>query len=253
MFDDRGHIDDLLERRPLAGLGGELLEQPEVLPDLGFRGGPLHLDHYPLAADQRGAVDLGDRAGGQRVRFDAGEHVLPRDLEFFLHHRHDLGLAQRRHVILEAGELVYDRRREQVRPGGQDLPELGERRPEFFQRVAEPPGTGDGVILAAVQDLAEAVLAEDLGNVRRPAQELAFGGSGLSRPGLLPGYPRNLGDRGVDDHDRAPGVMGYPVGNAAEQELSAVTHADVADYHQVDALVLAGPDDGIGRVRVVDH
>ena len=39
--------------RPRAAGGPE---QPEVLPDLGLRGRPLHLDHHALAADQRGPV-----------------------------------------------------------------------------------------------------------------------------------------------------------------------------------------------------
>ena len=65
------------------------------------------------------------------------------------------------------------------------------------------------------------------------------------------GRARGAGHRGIHDHHRAPGVVRHPVGNAAEQELGAVAHADVADHDQVDALLLAGPDDGArpGRSR----
>jgi hypothetical protein len=43
------------------------------------------------------------------------------------------------------------------------------------------------------------------------------------------------------------------VGNAAEQKLGAVPHADVADHDQVDPFLLADPHDGLRRVGVVDE
>ncbi len=95
--------------------------------------------------------------------------------------------------------------------------------------------------------------AKDLGHIRRAAEKLTFGRSGVSRWGVLPGRPGSFGRRGVHDDDRASGVMGNLVGNAAEQELGAITHADVADHHEVDPLMLAGPHYGIRRVGVVHH
>ena len=88
--------------------------------------------------------------------------------------------------------------------------------------------------------------------MRGAAEELALGRLGA----ILRGLPRRgtgAVQRGVHDHDRAPGVVRNPVGNAAEQELGAIPHADVADHDQVDPLLFADPHDGVRRVRVIDE
>ena len=185
MIDNRGHVHDLLERRTACCLRSKPPQQPEILPDLRLRGGTLHLDHHALAADQRGPVHLGDRAGRQRIRLDAGEHVLPRNLQLRLHHRHHFGFGQRRDMILKVSELRDDRRRQQVRTGRQDLAELGEGRPEFLQRAAEPPGPFGLIVLAPGHDVPQPVSGEDPGHVRRAAEELALRWLG-GGPGGLP-------------------------------------------------------------------
>ena len=154
-------------------------------------------------------------------------------------------------MILKVGEFRDDRRWQQVRTGGQDLAELGEGRPEFLQRAAEPPGPFGLIVLASVHDVPQPVSGEDLGHVRRAAEELTVRWLG----GSLGGLPRRGAgavQRGVHDHDRAPGVVRNLVGNAAEQELGAIPHADVADHDQVDPLLFADPHDGLRRVRVID-
>ena len=184
VIDNRGHVHDLLESRTVRRLLGEPPQQPEVLRYLGLRGGALHLDHHALAADQRGPVHLGDRPRRERIRLDAREHVLPRNLQLRLHHRHHFGFGQRRDMILKVSELRDDRRREQVRPGGQDLAELGEGRPEFLQRAAESPGPLGLIVLAPVHDVPQPVSGEDPGHVRRAAEELAVRWLG-GRPGAV--------------------------------------------------------------------
>ena len=69
-------------------------------------------------------MHLADRAGRERLGLDALEHVLPGHAELLLHHRDDLRLGERRHVVLERGELLDELGREQVGPGREDLAEL---------------------------------------------------------------------------------------------------------------------------------
>ena len=85
-------------------------------------------------------MDLRDRAGGERLRVHRLEDVLPRDAELLLHHRDDLRLAERRHVVLQGRELFDELGREQVRARRKDLPELAERGAELLQSRAQPLG-----------------------------------------------------------------------------------------------------------------
>ena len=85
---DGAHVDHLPERRAVGRLLGEQLQQPEVLHDvLAARSGRWTFTTTRVAARQRRPVHLGDRAGGERLRVDRLEHVLPRDAELLLHHR----------------------------------------------------------------------------------------------------------------------------------------------------------------------
>ena len=97
----------------------------------------LHLDDHAVAALERRGMHLADRPGGERLRIDAREHVLPRDAELLLHDRDDLFLGHRRHVVLELRELGDELGRQQVGPRGEDLPELRERRPELLECRAQ--------------------------------------------------------------------------------------------------------------------
>ena len=82
-------------------------------------------------------MDLRDGAGGQRHGVDAGEHVLPRDVELPFHHRHHLGLTQGRDPLLQGGELLQEGGREQVRTRGEDLAHLGEGWAQLVERGTE--------------------------------------------------------------------------------------------------------------------
>src|SRR5439155_14911858 len=127
------------------------------------------------------AVDLAYRAGRERLRIDPGEDVLPRDAELLLHHLDDLGLAERRDLVLEGRELGDGFGREQVGPGGEDLAELREGRAELLEGVPEAAGP----LLRRVgvpARLAEAVLAEDFGDPRGPPEEPFVRGGAHSAP-----------------------------------------------------------------------
>ena len=165
-----------------------------------FGGRPLHLDHYALAAGEHGPVHLGDRPGRHRVGLDDGEDVLPRDAELLLHHRDDLGLAQRRHLILRLASSVDDRRAAAGRAGstgsGRAWRTSG---PSFFERRRGSRGRGRGGVSVRGAAIAEAVPGHH-GAIR--AARPRAGPLARPRPGVLPRL-RTRVPRGVDDHDRA--------------------------------------------------
>src|SRR5581483_7019740 len=164
VLDDGGDVDQPGERLAALGLLREEREEPEVALDLLGRPRPLHLDHDARAVLEARAVHLADRAGRERRRLDALEHVLPGDAELLLHHLHDLGLRQRRDAVLEVRELVGDLRRDQVGPGGEDLAELAERRAELLEGCPQARRPGRRVLLGGL----EGVLGDDRGDLRRP-------------------------------------------------------------------------------------
>ena len=143
MLDDRGNVDEPAERRPVGGLLCEQLQEPEVSVDVRRGVGALHLHDHTVAALERRPVNLADRAGRERGRVDLLEDVLPGDAELVLHHGHDLCLRQRSDLLLERRELLDDLGREEVGAGGEDLAELGEGRPELFERVPQAARAGE--------------------------------------------------------------------------------------------------------------
>src|SRR5262249_44509206 len=80
-------------------------------------------------------------------------------------------LRQRLNVVLEPGQLGRDVGRDQVGPGREDLPELGERRPELLERFAQSRGPV-GAVRAAVL---EAVLRDHCGDPGGASGEMAAG------------------------------------------------------------------------------
>jgi hypothetical protein len=117
VLDDRGHVDDLAEHRAIRGLFREKLEQVEVSQDFALGAWALHLDDRAGAIGERCLVNLADRPGSHRLRFDAVEDVFPRHSELLLHHLDHLLLGQRRDVVLECGQLLDELGRQQVGTG----------------------------------------------------------------------------------------------------------------------------------------
>ena len=174
MADDRREVDEPSQAVTVLGLLGEQLEQAEVAHDLLFRAVALHLDDDAVAALERRRMHLADRPGGERLGVDAREHVLPRHAELLLHDGDDLFLRHRRHVVLELRELGDELGRQQVRPRGEDLAELRERRPQLLECCAEA--------LRALLErhvggaaLAEAVARHHLADERGTAEKVEIG------------------------------------------------------------------------------
>ena len=208
-------------------------------------------------------MHLGDRAGGERLRLDVIEHVLPRDAQLLLHHADDLLLGERRHVVLQRRELLDVLGRQQVGTRRQDLPELRERRTQLLQRGAQALAltlAADGALLVRpAEQLLQPVLREDGGDLRAARDQVGLGldvggGARAERRRL----PAGAGGRGglpvrrVHDDHRAARVVADPVRHVAQQELLAPGHPRVADHQHVDLVLLGRLDDRHRRV-VVDH
>ncbi len=117
-------------------------------------------------------MHLADRSRRERLRVDALEDVLPRHLQLLLHHGHDLGLGERRHLVLEVGELLDELVRKETGTRGEDLPELGEGRPELLERLAQalrPFRRRERVALGA---LGEPVFTDDLSDLGRAGEQI---------------------------------------------------------------------------------
>ena len=179
VLEDGLHVDDELQTRAFRCLLREDLQQREVLLDQLARIGSLDLDHDLLSRRERRPVDLRDRAGRERLRFDRLEDVLPGHAELLLHHRDDLRLAERRHVVLQSRELFDELGREQVRPRREDLTELAERGTELLERGAESfrlaSPAHDALLVGPAEELPQAVLGEDDADLRAAGDQMRPG------------------------------------------------------------------------------
>jgi hypothetical protein len=228
VLEDRRQVGDLLEQPPAPGPLDEQPEERQVLQDLRLGRRPLHLDHHPLPARERGPVHLADRPGGQRGDLEAREDVLPRDTELLLEHLRDGGLIERGDVVLQPGQLPHQLRRDQVGPRREQLAELRERRAELLERLAH--GRGPGRQVGGLRARPQPVPGEHPADPGGPAQELAVG---LRRDG---GRSRAASAVLADQEDAAAGGVRNPVGHAVQEEPGAVAHAAARDHDQVGLL-----------------
>ena len=247
MLEDGAHVDHLVQAGPPAHLLREQLQQREVLLDLLARVGTLHLHDDAVAAREGGAVDLGDRAGGQRLGVDRLEHVLPRDAQLLLHHLDDLLLGQRRDVVLERGELVDELGRQQVGTRREHLAELRERRAELLERGAQPLGlaraSDRAVLVGPAEQLLQAVLGEDRGDVGAARGEARLDGLlvleapadrrwARGAPPCAVAFPFAETVFTMITVHRALWLIRF--GHVAEEELLAPGHPRVAHHQDVD-------------------
>jgi hypothetical protein len=112
-------------------------QQGDVAGDLLLDVGAQHLDHHLAAAVQRGRVHLGDAGRGQRRGVEGRRRPRHGAAERLLDQRARHVAVERRHAVLQQGQLLGDVGRHQVAAGRQDLPELDEDRAQFLQRQAQ--------------------------------------------------------------------------------------------------------------------
>ena len=116
---------------------GQHVQQADIAPDARRDARPHHLDDDLAPVRQAPGVHLGDRRRRQRHVVEFGQHHAQRLAVGGLDQPARLLARKRRHLVLQAHQLVGNVRRQQVAPGGQDLPELDEDRPELFKRLAQ--------------------------------------------------------------------------------------------------------------------
>ena len=100
------HIDHPIERGTLSDFLGKYFEQGEILFDFSTSGGPLNLEDDPITAFECRTVDLSNCAGGEGIRVDRLEHILPRYAQFLLRNLDHGALSHGRHVALQQGQFL---------------------------------------------------------------------------------------------------------------------------------------------------
>ena len=116
-----------------------LVEQGEVRLDLPGRARALHLHGDAAAVGENGLVHLADGGGGDRLLDELDEQPLDRLAQLLQDHLLDLRERERADVVLELSQLDDDVRRDDVRPRGEELTELHERRAELVERLPQAP------------------------------------------------------------------------------------------------------------------
>ena len=181
------------------------VQQRDVLLDHLRDVGPQHLDRDRRSVGQLGEVHLRHRRARDRrpvERPEHGVHRLPVQPREFREH---LFRRERRHAVLQLGELVGDVLRQQVAPGRQHLPELDEDRPEVLEREAQPlrerrrrvAPESEGArrrphgpeALVAGQELVEAVLERDDDDLREASDAHPVDCKGNDAGGPVPCGP----------------------------------------------------------------
>ena len=145
-------LQQVAEAVPAAEVGvrveqvGDLGEHLHVLEHLVADAGPLDLDHDLAAVAERGPVHLPERGRGERAVVEGREDLGEPDAELGADDLLDLLERERLDLVLEPGQRLDVRRREQVDAGGHQLAELHEGRAHRLEVVGEP-GRGLGVAL----------------------------------------------------------------------------------------------------------
>ena len=146
LVDDLPGVDEVERTHALLRDPGGLVEQCEVRLDPARRRRALHLDGDAFPVRQGGAVDLPDRRRSDRPLVEFEKQPVEGQPEILFDDLLDLGKRERSYVVLKAAKLGDDVRREDVRPRGQELPELHERRPQLVEHLAQ--------VLASLRGLA---------------------------------------------------------------------------------------------------
>jgi hypothetical protein len=185
-------VDEVERADAFPGQPGGLVEQREVGLDLARRVGTLHLDDDAAPVGQRRPVHLADRRRGDRTLLELQEELVERQLELALDRPLDVLERERTDVVLEGAQLGDDVRRDDVRPGREQLAELDERRSELVEHLPKADAARRRLALheldpaaarqqvgepVRLEEVAEAVADGDLRDLRESA-EVAGGRGG---------------------------------------------------------------------------
>ena len=110
------------------------MSRRDVVPDDLGNAGPQYLDRDLATVVQAREVDLRNRRAGDRTGFEMSKHLVDRPVVRALERgEHEFG-RERRHLVLQLGELIGNVRRQQIPACGQELAEFDENRAQRFQR-----------------------------------------------------------------------------------------------------------------------
>ena len=132
---------DLVHPQLLVFLGDHH-QQVDVAPDLAADARPDYLDHHLAAVGQGGLVHLGDRSGCKWLQVEAGEQFGNRFLQRFFHNRLCIFARERRHLVLQLGELVNIFRGKQVGTGAHQLAQFDKTGTQLFHGFPDTNGIG---------------------------------------------------------------------------------------------------------------
>ena len=138
--------DDVPEAEAAPGIRvpihrlGDLLQDLQVLHHLLLDPRTLHLHRHRPPAAQDGPMDLAQGGGGHRRLLEIGEGLRHLHAQLGGDDGLDLGEREGLDLVLEPGEGVEDRRREQVRPRGEELADLDVGRSEALEVGTELRG-----------------------------------------------------------------------------------------------------------------
>src|SRR5439155_25242356 len=143
----------LLRHRPAAAGGDrQVVEDLQILLDLGGDARPLHLDHDRCAVRQARGVHLADGGRRQWDLIEIAEDGADGTTELRLDDgTNEVGL-QRRSRILKFRQLELIDGRQQIGTRREDLTELDEGRAKLFQRSSDVLRPRQWLLVTAAQD-----------------------------------------------------------------------------------------------------
>src|SRR5690606_31853806 len=114
---------------------------------------------------------------GDGLLIELGEDALDGEAQVGLDDRADAVERLGPGVVLQPAQFLEDVRRDEVGPGGEELPELDVRGPELVEHRPQAPAAAEVAAalagrLLAPEDVAEAVSRRDLGDLAHPRQIL---------------------------------------------------------------------------------
>ena len=119
---------------------GHHAHQRQVFVNHRQHVGAQHLDRdlpfAPVAVNQYREMHLRHRRAGHGFPLKTGEYLADRAAQSFLNGCSGQVCVKRRHRILQLGQFIGNVQRQQVPPGGEDLPELDKNRPQTLQSLA---------------------------------------------------------------------------------------------------------------------
>ncbi len=128
----------------VLGRLGEPVEDVHVQGDDAFDVRASHLHHHVHAVERGGAIDLSDGAARKGRFVHLAERLCHGHLEFVLDDAARDGRIERRHLVLQAAQLLERFERDEIGPRGERLGQLHEGGPELFADACEPASDGRG-------------------------------------------------------------------------------------------------------------